>query len=140
MDITCKKSKTKTFLFLYSTLLLTFFVFTNAFSQPDGAKVFKANCASCHSTSDKVVIGPGLKGAESRWASKELLHKWIKNSMEVVKSGDPYAVKMSEFSASVMTPQTVTDEEIAAVLKYISETNAKAPATAATSTDAGGEG
>jgi cytochrome c oxidase subunit 2 len=32
----------------------------------DGAEVFSTNCASCHSTGDNTVVGPGLAGIGDR--------------------------------------------------------------------------
>ncbi len=106
--------KIRLFSFLFITLSLL------AHSQPDGEKLFKANCSACHLVTEKKLIGPGLKGAEERWESKELLYKWIKNSQEVIASGDAYANAIfEEYGKSVMPAQPVSDEDIDAILAYV---------------------
>ncbi len=88
----------------------------------DGEKLFKGNCSSCHKV-DQNMTGPALKGVEERWAGKkELLYKWIKNPAAVKDMGDPYVNKMLaewEPRAGLMTAQSVTDEDIDAILDYV---------------------
>ena len=109
---------------LGSIFMMSFLLFTtNPAHAVDGEKVFKANCASCHKP-DKKMVGPALKGVLARWeenSSKENMYKWIKNSQEYVKSsGDSYAKGiLSEYNGSVMTAQSVSDEEIDALLEYV---------------------
>lgn len=94
-----------------------------AYAQPDGEKLFKGNCASCHKI-DKKLTGPALKGVQERWAGREaLLHQWIKNPNSVIASGDPYVKTLvADFaSAGIMPAQAVNDEEIDAILKYVAE-------------------
>ena len=106
----------------------------SASAQPDGAKLFKANCSACHSITDKKVIGPGLNGVLDRWEDKDLLYQWVKNSQSVIEQGDPYATALFEkFNKSIMPAQAVSDEDITAIMDYISnppEAAAPAPATA----------
>ncbi|MCC7051596.1 MAG: c-type cytochrome [Bacteroidia bacterium] len=100
-----------------------------------GEKLFKQSCSSCHSIGTNKVVGPGLSGVESRWSDKALLHKWIHNSAEVLKSGDAYANKMFEENGKV--PMTafpdLKDSDIDAILDYI-----KNPPQAAGSNSAAG--
>lgn len=99
-------------------------------AQPDGGKLFRQNCAQCHSTGTNKVIGPGLKGVESRWEDKAKLHAWIKNSQEFLKTGDPYAVQLyEEYGKSVMPSFTLKDEEIDAILEFVKVESTKAPVT-----------
>ncbi len=94
-----------------------------AFAQPDGEKLFKGNCASCHKI-DKKLTGPALKGVQDRWAGREaLLHQWIKNPNAVIATGDGYVKNLvAEYaSAGIMTAQAVSDEEIDAILKYVAD-------------------
>ena len=86
-----------------SALLLVFcsFISLKALSQAnieEGEKLFKQNCAQCHSVGTNKVVGPGLQGVADRVPkpAEEWLLKWIKNSTAVVKSGDAYAVKIFE--------------------------------------------
>lgn len=103
-------------------------------AQPDGKKLFQ-QCATCHKTNDKKLIGPGLKGATER-LDMEWLIPWVRNSAEMIKSGDAYANQIyKEYNGVAMTAfPSLTDEEIKAIFAYVDETNA-APAA-----DAGGGG
>jgi cytochrome c551/c552 len=101
-------------------LFVIFSIFGKVFAQ-DGKKLFKANCASCHYTSDAKLVGPGLKGVEQRWPDKAKLYAWIRNSQEFLKTGDPYANKLYlEYNKAQMTAfPDLTDAEIDAILAYI---------------------
>src|SRR5688572_627438 len=97
-------------------LLLTLFI---AFSScvataQDGEALFNNNCKTCHSPFEKV-IGPALKGMETRH-SEEWLLKWIKNAPAMIKSGDPTAVKLyNDYNKQQMTVFTnLKDDEIRA--------------------------
>ncbi|PCJ26827.1 MAG: cytochrome C [Flavobacteriales bacterium] len=88
-------------------------------SVEGGKKLFKINCASCHSVGSNKVIGPGLEGVNGKY-SREWLGKWIKNSGELIASGDADAVAIfNEFKKSIMPPQAVSSEDINAILAYI---------------------
>lgn len=113
-------------------VLFTFLGIGKSFAQPDGQKLFKSNCASCHTITDAKLVGPGLRGVQDRWPDKDKLYAWIKNSPEFLKTGDPYANSLfEEYNRSVMTPfPHLKDEEIAAILDYIANPPVK-PETAA---------
>lgn len=123
--------------------LLSFLVLFGASSKgafaQDGEKLFKSYCAACHSAGSNMLVGPGLAGVEDRY-DKEWLYKWIKNSQELVKSGDAQAVEVFEKYNKVLMPaQPVNNEEIDAILAYVKEHNAakaEAPAAAAGGTTA----
>lgn len=106
-----------------------------------GAAIFKQKCTACHAIG-KVVIGPDLKGVDTRHDEAWLL-KWIKNAPAFAASGDPEAVKASEFSPAAMSAfPELSDDDIKGVLAYIKaeETKpAEAPA-AAGGEAAGGSG
>ncbi len=106
-------------LFKVSLFCLSFLFFQlNSYSQ-DGEKLFKANCAACHSPTEKVVVGPGLKGVSEKH-DREWLGKWIKNSGELIASGDAAAKEIfNEYNKSIMPPQPVTDADIDAILAYV---------------------
>jgi cytochrome c551/c552 len=109
--------KTRQFSVLVTIFFLSLFGLNNVYAQ-DGEALFKANCASCHAIHDKV-IGPPLKGIQPR-LKEDWLIKWIKNSQAIVKSGDPYAVKIfNEYNKIAMTSINLKDDEIKAVLAYI---------------------
>ena len=61
-----------------------------------GEGIFNANCASCHFP-HKDMTGPALQGARQRWidnSTEENFYEWVKNSQNVIKSGDAYANKL----------------------------------------------
>lgn len=89
-----------------------------------GKELFNANCAACHKL-DAKMTGPMLRGISAKH-SKEWLYKWIKNSSELIKSGDAAAVKLwEEYKPSVMTafPQ-LSNTDIDNIIAY---TDAPAP-------------
>ena len=51
-----------------------------------GKALFNANCAACHKL-DKKATGPALRGVAEKY-DKEWLYKWIRDSQELIKSGD----------------------------------------------------
>lgn len=106
-------------------LLLMAILFTDGifaeriFSQaPDGAQLFKA-CAVCHQLGKGRLVGPDLYQVTQR-RDREWLIKFIRNSQEVIQSGDEYAVKLfEEYNKIPMPPAGLTDEQIIAVIDYI---------------------
>ena len=100
---------------LYSKILLLvailFFSQNIAFSQEavdslavqKGEQIYKANCTSCHMMTDKVLIGPGLKGVTDRRA-KDWLKKWINSSSDFIASGDADAIALYEEYNKVAMP------------------------------------
>jgi cytochrome c2 len=106
-----------------------------------GKTLFTNNCAQCHSTGDDVLVGPGLKGVETRTPGKEWLYKWIKNSSAVVASGDAYANQVfNKFGKVQMSSfPSLTNADIDGILAYIDQANA-GPATAGTDDKTGDKG
>lgn len=107
---------------LLLALMLTFS--TTLFAQDDsvaGKALFNANCAACHKM-DKKAVGPALRGVADKY-DKEWLYKWIRNSQELVKSGDATAVTLfAENNNSVMTAfPALSDTDIDNILAYTSE-------------------
>jgi cytochrome c551/c552 len=82
----------------------------------DAAALFTMNCASCHKC-DVDFTGPSLKGAEARWKNKDLMYEFIRNPMGVIQK-DSYAAELQKKYNAIMTPSTLTNEEIDAVLNY----------------------
>jgi mono/diheme cytochrome c family protein len=116
MPLVARISERSTGLLNISLSVFFFLSFTVAFAQPDGEKLFKGNCASCHKP-DKDLTGPALKGAVARWEGKGDIHAWVKNSSAYLKTGNPYANELfAKWNKSVMTAQALSDEEIDAVL------------------------
>ena len=113
----------KSFSKIFFSLAITLTISLNAFSQDaaKGKEIFNANCAACHKL-DAKATGPALRGVAGKY-DKEWLYKWIKNSGELIKSGDAQAVKVYEENNKVaMTafPQ-LSNEDIDNIIAYTSE-------------------
>ncbi|MCF8289862.1 MAG: c-type cytochrome [Chitinophagaceae bacterium] len=92
-----------------------------------GKELFNSQCAACHKL-DAKMTGPALRGISSR-LTNEWLYKWIRNSQEMIKSGDAEAVRVSkEYNGSVMTafPQ-LSNADIDNIIAYTSEPKMEAP-------------
>jgi mono/diheme cytochrome c family protein len=106
-------------------LIVTFVFFTalligKSVLAQDGKALFSQNCASCHAV-NKQLTGPALAGVEDRWPDKAMLHKWIHNNQEVIKSGYPYAVNLyNQFNKTQMNLfPGLSDKDIDAILAFI---------------------
>ncbi len=100
---------------------------TQAVDTAKGESLFKANCAACHNLYKKMT-GPALFGVGDKY-EKQWLYSWIKNSQEMVKSGDAQAVKIfEENNGSVMTafPQ-LSDADIDDIIAYTYKEKKVAP-------------
>ena len=129
----------KSFSKIFFSLALSLTISLTAFSQDaaKGKEIFNANCAACHKL-DAKATGPALRGVSAKY-DKEWLYKWIKNSGELIKSGDAQAVKVFEENNKVaMTafPQ-LSNEDIDNIIAYTSE---PAPVAAAPVAGAAGSG
>lgn len=111
-----------------------FFAFSFGLKAQDGAKIFKQNCAVCHSShTDQKLTGPGLLGVFDRAPKGDWLNKWILNNEKLIKSGDAYANKIyNENGKAAMTvfEGQLTDKDVDAVLAFL---KAPAPVAAGTS-------
>ena len=125
----------KSFLKIFFSLALSLSFSLSVFAQDPakGKELFNANCAACHKL-DKKSTGPALRGVLDKYdGDKEWLYKWIKNSGELVKSGDAQAVKIfEEYNQVPMTafPQ-LSNEDIDNILAYTSEPKAEPVAAVA---------
>lgn len=91
-----------------------------AFSSPDGAALFKANCSSCHTTTDKASTGPGLKGVLSRIPGGNWQYDFVHDPAGMIKAGDPYANSLypGKYSTVMTAFPQLKNEEIDAILAY----------------------
>jgi mono/diheme cytochrome c family protein len=106
---------------LFSAVFL-FFAFSFGLKAQDGAKIFKQNCAVCHTLTDQKLTGPGLAGIFDRAPKGDWLNKWILNNEKLIKSGDAYANKI--YAANGKAAMTVfegqlTDKDVEAILAYV---------------------
>jgi mono/diheme cytochrome c family protein len=97
-----------------------------------GKELFNSNCAACHKL-DAKMTGPALRGVAQKY-DMAWIYKWVRNSSDMIKSGDAAAVKISaEYNGSVMTPfPQLTDADIDNIIAYTSEPKAEPVATTAT--------
>ena len=97
-----------------------------------GKELFNANCAACHKLDGKAT-GPELRGVADKFEAA-WLHKCIRNSSDLIKSGDAQAIKVFEDNNKIVMssfPQ-LSDADIDNILAYTSEPKAEAPKAAAT--------
>ena len=119
-----------------AAMFLTFNAFGGVFEGGDAAKgesLFKANCASCHKTSEEVLAAPGLKDVDVRWKGKDaLIVKWIQNPQAAAATGDAYIKGLVDKYVPTfgwMAGQAVSEADIKDILTYVkSAANAAAPA------------
>ena len=96
-----------------------------------GKELFNANCAACHKL-DAKATGPALRGVAGKY-DMPWLYKWIKNSSDLIKSGDAQAVKVyEENNKAVMSafPQ-LSNTDIDDIIAYTSEPKAEIAAPVA---------
>ena len=99
-----------------------FFSFSFGLKAQDGAKLFKQNCAVCHTLTDQKLTGPGLAGVFDRAPKGPWLHDWIMDNTKLIKSGDAYSNKIySENGKAAMTvfAGQLTDQDVDAILAYV---------------------
>jgi cytochrome c oxidase cbb3-type subunit 3 len=88
----------------------------------DGGQLFKSRCNTCHMV-DKNSTGPKLQGAKQKWIDAgegDLIYDWITNSSALITSGKSARAKeVSGFSPTAMPPQTLSKEEIDAILSFV---------------------
>lgn len=100
-------------------IFLATFIPLSAFSQ-EGKELFQRNCSVCHLIGEGKLVGPDLMGVTER-RDREWLVKFITNSQEVIKAGDPVAVKLfEEYKKSIMPPFTqFSENEINSIIDYL---------------------
>lgn len=108
---------------LFSAVFLVFAISFGLKAQ-DGKKIFKQNCAVCHSLGDNKITGPGLAGIAGRVPkpTDEWLTKWIKNNNKVIASGDAYAkalVSANGGTDAMSEFEFLADDELKALVAYI---------------------
>ena len=116
-------SKLRGVLIYLSIFLLISTISLTAHSQSieEGEKLYQANCTACHQI-DAKLIGPALRDVGDKY-SEEWLIKWIKNSAEMIASGDPDAIAIyEEYNKSPMTAfPYFSDDDVRNILAYIEQ-------------------
>lgn len=98
-------------------LLLLPFNFAKA-QTPEALKNFQ-QCKACHNLDGAELLGPNLAGITQRRDTAWLI-SFIRNSQEVIASGDEYAVALFEkYNKIPMPPHDLSDEQIIDILALI---------------------
>jgi cytochrome c2 len=121
MDTLFNKSQKRVFA-IFSFLFLSIIFSTNQSLAADGEKIFKQNCAVCHSLGTNTLTGPGLAGVMTRVPNEEWMFKWIKNNKGMISSGDAYAVKVfndNQKKDMTVFAGTLSDDDIKTLIAYI---------------------
>jgi nitrate reductase gamma subunit len=133
-ETNCSKYKTLNSNLVQRFMLILLLIFsTFKVNAESGDQIFNKLCMTCHSLTDKVLVGPGLQGVNDR-KDEEWLIKWIKDPQSLLAANDEYAVKLfNDFNKVPMPgfPQ-LKDEEIKDLLAFV---KAQAPAAAAPAAD-----
>lgn len=126
-----KRIKSKVVLILVVSALFS----TNYSFGASGEDIYNKMCMSCHSLSDKVLMGPGLKGVGER-RSEEWILKWVKDPQGMIASGDADAIKLFEEYNKVPMPgfPQLTDDEIKDFLAFVKSQETTTVAAADTGT------
>ena len=106
----------KRFLLLAGIFIL---FISNIFAQDSGEQIFKQNCTACHSMTKARLVGPGLEGVTDKY-EREWLVKWIRNSQELIASGDERAIAIyEEYDKVAMSAFDFSDQEFDSLLSYL---------------------
>lgn len=102
-----------------------------------GKELFEGNCTACHAV-HKVKVGPALKDIKKR-RDIAWIKKFVRNSQNVIKSGDAYAVALyNQYNKTEMTAfPSFKDDEIESIVAYITDESAHPPVEAGASTGDG---
>lgn len=120
--------KVKSYVYSFVIALLLLVSVSSVFAQQaevkgdavQGKALFNANCAACHGLENRLV-GPALHGVADK-RSREWLQKWIRNSADLIKSGDKDAIAVyEEYNKVPMTPfPQLSDQDIDDIIAYTS--------------------
>lgn len=100
-----------------------------------GETLFNNNCTVCHAINE-VVVGPALRDVHERRDLPWLI-SFIKNSQQVIQSGDEYAVNLyNEYNKTLMPSFAFSDEEVTSIVAYIKAESQAPVETAAAAGDA----
>ncbi|MEC7646090.1 MAG: c-type cytochrome [Bacteroidota bacterium] len=121
------------------SILFSLLLFSTSNSLADdvqsGEKLFKQNCTACHSMTTARLVGPGLEGVTDKY-EKEWLIKWIRNSQEMIASGDERAIAIyEEYNKVAMTAFDFSDQEFSDLLAYLANPPIQEEKDIASSTD-----
>jgi len=106
----------------FITLIVISWSTGNAQNPPlEGEKLFKENCAACHTIGKGKLIGPDLKGVAER-RDKDWLKRYITDPNRLFQEKDPIAVALLEEFRVPMPPPALSAQQIDTVIEYLSAT------------------
>lgn len=94
----------------------------SAWGYAEPGQLGKKYCSSCHYTSSKELVGPGLQGVYERVPSLEWLIGFIRDEDSLFKSGDWYTVILKKKYNSIWNhkfKKQLTNEEINCIFSYL---------------------
>ena len=93
----------------------------NTITNYKGQALFREKCISCHSFS-KPDAAKFIVGFEKRAPSKKLLYEFIRNSGEVIKSGEPYYSNLyKEYDVLMISFPELTNQQISDLIEYMKQ-------------------
>lgn len=97
----------------------------------DGAALFKQTCSACHTIGKGKLVGPDLKGVNTK-RSEAWITSFVKNAQAFGEKDTDAKAMITEYGYP-MPNQNVTDADIKAIITYIAENS---PAEVAQTTEA----
>lgn len=100
--------------------VVLFFVFPLFSKAQEGRILFEKHCTVCHLIGEGKLVGPDLMGVAQK-RERDWLVRFIANSQQMIKSGDPIAVELfKEYNNSIMpTFAQLSVGEINNIIDYI---------------------
>ncbi len=107
-------------LFLFIAILFSI----DLYSQSEGEKLFNQTCIACHSIGQGKIVGPDLKGVETRH-TMSWLKLFVTSSQSMIKKGDTSAVNLfKQNNGMIMPDQKLSGKEIESLIAFIKEKGA----------------
>jgi nitrate reductase gamma subunit len=126
------KQQKKTVVMWAFAFVSMLFGFNYSAQASQGEELFNKYCMTCHSLTDKSMVGPGLGGVVEK-RTPEWLVSWIKDPMAMVNGGDEQAVEVYNTYNQIPMPgfPQFADAEMTALIDFLAEQ--KLPEAAASS-------
>ncbi len=96
-----------------------------------GEQIFKTRCTACHTIGKGKLIGPDLAGILDR-RDQEWVAQFIRNSQELIESGDEQAKAIFEEFKVPMPPHDFSDQEMKDLLAFLAQHPTASPAKVTT--------
>lgn len=83
-----------------------------------GKELFQTSCTACHMTTDKRLVGPGLKGI-TKIRTPEWIMNMITNPLEMTHKDPVAEALLADFNNIQMTNQNVGDDGARSILEFL---------------------